>query len=96
MMASPDSFIEFGCRDKSYKELIKIRDQLMRSVRRFENGRISEKEKMRIPSPDTVYQMNLEYLSSLCKLIAEEYNRQFIQDEEEYDKVDWEENSLST
>ncbi len=96
MMVSPDSFIEFGCRGKSYKELIKIRDQLMRSVRRFENGTISEKEKMRIPSPEVFYQMNLEYLSGLCKLIAEEYNRQFIQDEEEYDENDGEENSLTT
>ncbi|MCR5690445.1 MAG: hypothetical protein K6G71_09375 [Clostridiales bacterium] len=78
MMISPESFIEFECKGKSYKELLKIRDELLESVYDFEKGRISSEEKMIMPSPEVVYQMNLEYLGELCKLIAETYNQEVV------------------
>ena len=78
MMISPEAFIEFECKDKSYNELLKMRDSLIRQVRAFEKGKISEKEYLIIPSPATRYQMNLEYLGELCKLISEKYNEEFM------------------
>ena len=78
MMVSPQTFIDFECKDKSYKELLKMRDRLIRQIRAFEKGKISEKEYLILPSPKTRYQMNLEYLGELCKLISEKYNEEFI------------------
>lgn len=78
MMISPESFIEFECKGKSYKELLKIRDEILASVYDFENGRISSEEKMIMPSPEVKYQMNLEYLGVLCKLISETYNQEVV------------------
>ncbi|MBR3564142.1 MAG: hypothetical protein IKN92_05065 [Clostridia bacterium] len=83
MMISPESFIEFECKGKSYKELLKIRDELLESVYDFEKGRISSEEKMIMPSPEVVYQMNLEYLGELCKLISETYNKEVVWQGEE-------------
>lgn len=83
MMISPESFIEFECKGKSYKELLKIRDELLESVYDFEKGRISSEEKMIMPSPEVVYQMNLEYLGELCKLISETYNQEVVWQGEE-------------
>lgn len=83
MMISPESFIEFECKGKSYKELLKIRDEILASVYDFENGRISSEEKMIMPSPEVKYQMNLEYLGVLCKLISETYNQEVVWQGEE-------------
>ena len=83
MMISPESFIEFECKGKSYKELLKIRDELLASVCDFENGRFSSEEKMIMPSPEVKYQMNLEYLGVLCKLISETYSREVVWQGEE-------------
>ncbi|MBR2805996.1 MAG: hypothetical protein IKE18_04365 [Oscillospiraceae bacterium] len=76
MMISPDGYADMY-RGKTYKDLIKEIDILIREVRRFEKGKISYNEMMRHPSADVVYQMNLRYLSEICKLIADEYNREF-------------------
>ena len=76
-MISPESFIEFECKDKSYKELLKTRDSLIREVRAFEKGKTSS-EIMMDPSPEVIYQMNLEYLGELCKLISEKYNTEVV------------------
>ena len=74
MMISPETYADMQ-KDKSYKQLIKERDGLIREIRRFEKGKISYQEMMRHPSADVVYQMNLQYLSEICKMIADEYNR---------------------
>ncbi len=77
-MISPEAFIEFECKDKSYKELLKIREELLKSIHDFENSDISQEAMLICPSPDVVYQMNLEYLGELCKLISETYNREVV------------------
>ena len=80
-MISPETFIEFECKGKSYKELLKIRDDLLRDVRAFEKGKTSSEITMH-PSPEVIYQVHLEYLGELCKLIAEKYNSEVVWEEE--------------
>ena len=81
MMISPDTFI-VGYKDKPYLELMKERDSLMESVRWFEQAEIagdrSDPAWRYCPSPDVQYQVNLEYLSALCQLMQERYNRDYV------------------
>lgn len=35
------------------------------------------------PSPDVMYQMNLDYLSALCKFMSEKYNKEIVWGEED-------------
>ena len=83
-MISPKAYIESECEGKSYKELLKMRDELLKGIYAFEKGKISPRAWMIKPSPEVKYQMNLEYLSELCKLIAETYRIEVVwKDEEE-------------
>ena len=75
MMISPDTYAEMFA-DKSYAELIKERDELIESIRDFEKNSADEEAYMICPSPDVIYQMNLEYLSELCRLIREKYREE--------------------
>lgn len=77
-MIRPGTFIEFECKGKSYKELLKIRDELVEEIYAFENGNISPEAKMISPSPEVIYQMNLEYLGELCKLISDTCNSEVV------------------
>ena len=77
MMISPNEFTE-RLKDKPYKELLKERTRLIKEIERFEKGKISETEYFRNPSPDVVYQMNLQYLGKLCMLIADKYNEEYV------------------
>ena len=88
MMVSPESYID-EIKDKSYKELLKERDELLEEIKDFEEAKELENENMIEipeiiidPSPEVVYQCNLEYLGELCKLISEKYNKEFIWREE--------------
>ena len=77
MMISPQSYID-ELEDKSYEELIKKRDKLIRQIRHFEkhHEEIMNSEKIYIyPSPDVAYQMNLEYLGALCVLISNKHGK---------------------
>ena len=77
-MISPEYFIKSQCRGKTYAELLEIREELLEEIREFEN-RIEEVEKVLMcPSPEVIYQMNLQYLGKLCELIAETYNEEFV------------------
>lgn len=73
MMISPETFIE-EYKDKSYIELIKVRDELLEEIRRFENKGQDSMGFMISPSPEVRYQCNLLYLGKLCELISEKYN----------------------
>lgn len=77
-MLSPSAFIEFKCKGKSYKELLKMRDEFLEEIYAFENGNIAPEAKMINPSPEVIYQMNLEYLGELCKLISDTYNSEVV------------------
>lgn len=72
-MTSPESYID-DLKNKSYTELIKVRDRLIREIRYFEKHKeeIMNSEKMIIcPSPDVHYWWNLNALGSLFKLLAD-------------------------
>lgn len=76
MMMSPESFIKLH-KDKSYKELLQIRDKLVEEIWAFERN-THDSDFYIHPSPEVVYQCNLMYLGELCKLISEKYNREFV------------------
>lgn len=77
MMISPEGFIE-AYKNKSYKELLPVRDELIEDIRAFENQTYDSELSMICPSPEVTYQCRLEYLGELCELIAEKYNQEFI------------------
>lgn len=82
MMISPETFI-VEYKNKKYSELIKIRDVLIRDIRRFERKKDEEHKEGNMimicdPSPEGVYQVNLQYLGKLCELIAEKYNQEYV------------------
>ena len=68
MMISPDGFIE-QYKDKSYAELLLVRDDLFNDILAFEKHDFEPDRIYRCPSPDVVYQCNLQYLGKLCELI---------------------------
>ena len=78
MMISPEGFIE-EYRDKSYIELIQVRDELIEEIKTFEAGKDGTDEGWIISSsPEVRYQCNLQYLGKLCELISEKYNQEFV------------------
>ncbi len=83
-MISPKAFIELECKGKTYKELLKIRDELLKNILDYENGNISSEEWKVLPGPDTVYQSDLECLGELCMLISETYKEEVNAEKEGY------------
>ena len=84
MMIDPSTYIE-GRKNDSFEQLIKTRDELIESIKDLEKI-VYEKEKMGPawgihPGPDVKYQIYLEYLSELCKLIKEKYNTEIVWEE---------------
>ena len=81
MMISPDGYI-MHLKDSDYNELIRERDELIKSIREFEEsekkGDRSGEEWHICPSPEVRYQCNLEYLAKLCKLMNEKYNTEYV------------------
>ncbi len=76
-MISPQNYIEKQ-KDKSYEELVKERDRLIRDVRYFEKHIKELTENVCIhPSPDVKYQVHLDYLGELCKLISDKFNERY-------------------
>ena len=77
MMISPEGFIEMHS-NKSYSELLPIREKLIDEIRAFENHSYDPELDLISPSPEVVYQCNLEYLGKLCELISKKYNLEFV------------------
>ena len=65
--------------DKTYKELIEIRDNLLIEIKDFEEhiDEIMAQEPYIFPSPDTIYQYNLEFLALLFNLLKEKFNNEY-------------------
>lgn len=76
MMISPDSYID-EFKNKKYKELVVEKNKLLKEISDFENNNIPEESYNINPSPDVIYQCNLLYLSKLCELIANKYNKEY-------------------
>ena len=69
-MISPKMFAE-QYKDMSYDELLPVRDDLIQDIWKFEKSEDSGGDIL--PSPQTIYQVYLEYLGKLCELIADKY-----------------------
>ena len=82
MMISPESFAAMH-RNKSYKELLPVRDELLEEIRAFEEHADEPKLYYIAPSPEVVYQCNLLYLGKMLELIAERYNEEVVWGEED-------------
>ena len=77
MMISPNGYAQMYA-DKKYAELLKERDELLDSVRSFEQGEVPEIEDAIMPSPEVRYQCNLLYLAEICRMISEAYRREYV------------------
>ena len=81
MMRSPDSYLEM-LKDKSYPELIRERDRLIRFMRKFEReeaaGDRSDPAWNICPMPDVKYQVYFDYLAALCGVMHEKYNQEYV------------------
>ena len=81
MMISPKGFVE-ECKEKTYKQLIQERDELVAYITEYENKKISGDrsgdEWNYCPSPEIRYQCHLEYLSELCKYMQQKYNEEYV------------------
>ena len=81
MMTSPDAYRAMH-KDDSIEDLIKNRDGLIEQIRELEQivySRDKTDEAWNInPGPDVRYQMDLEYLAELCKLLKEKYNNEIV------------------
>ena len=82
MMISPDMFVD-RYRFMKYKELLPVRDELIKSIREFETKTYDPEMDRFFPSPEVQYQMHLEYLGKLCLLISEKYNEEIVRGIEE-------------
>lgn len=72
MLISPEIYLEQSI-EKSYDDLIKVRDKLIREIRKFEKGGDNFSLIHIDPSPEVFYQMNLLYLAKICELISIKY-----------------------
>ena len=81
MMISPKSYVE-DKKDKSYKQLIEERNELIREIQEFERKKLigdrTGDEWDIDPSPDVIYQCNLEYLAELCNHMSLRYNEEYV------------------
>lgn len=79
MLTAPQSFVD-ELEDESYEKLIKERDKLIREIRYYEKHReqiMSSEEAQICPSPDVIYQWNLDALGFLCIAISRKFNEEY-------------------
>ncbi len=76
-MISPEMFAEQH-KDKTYAELIEVRDELIDDIKGFEATPSNAESDFVIicPNPEVIHQMNLEYLSQIYMLIAQKFREQ--------------------
>lgn len=86
MMISPQSYVKEHEND-TFEELIKERNELVKSIKRLEKKLFSEEkmneEVMVCPGTDVEYQMDLLYLAELCNFMCEKFNKEIVWGEEE-------------
>lgn len=76
MMISPEWYKEEQ-KDKSYQELLKVREELLEEIYAFEKHTYDPEMDGICPAPDVIYQCNLQYLGKLCELIVEKYRQEY-------------------
>lgn len=86
MMISPELFKEHN-KDKTLKELVIARNQLLDSIKDYENRKILNNsneltpDDLVKPSPETRYNLNNQYLKEITDLINEKLKDQNLRDE---------------
>jgi len=81
MMISPEYYISRFV-DSNYQELMEERDRLIEDIKKYEEhekaGDQLVEDLIVDPSPEVVYQCNLEYLAQLSLLMYEKYNHEYV------------------
>ena len=77
MMISPEMFAAEH-EDMKYKDLLPVRDRLIKDIREFETKTYDPEMNDICPAREVVYQMHLMYLGKLCELISEKYNKEYV------------------
>ena len=78
-MMAPQSYVD-DLEGESYEKIIKERDKLIREIRHFEKHReeiMNSEEAQICPSPDVIYQWNLDALGFLCMSISRKFNEKY-------------------
>ncbi len=78
-MMAPQSYVD-DLEGESYEQMIKERDKLIREIRHFEKHReeiMNSEEAQICPSPDVIYQWNLDALGFLCMSISRKFNEKY-------------------
>ena len=76
MRITPEAFIEEQ-KEKSYEELLSVRDELIGVIRKFEADDEQDPEDVLVnPLVDGNYYCNLKLLGALCNLIAEKFGEE--------------------
>ncbi len=85
MMISPNGYVEEHVND-TFEEMIEERKRLVDTINQLEEIAYDEDHSdpqwQFCPGPDVQYQMTLEYLSELCNLLKEKYNKEIVWGEE--------------
>lgn len=69
---SPDCIID-GYKKKSYEELLKIRNDLIKKIQKFEKYYNKDEDVIQTPSPEDCHSNDLEDLTLLCGVICEKF-----------------------
>lgn len=82
MRISPEAFVKNN-RDRSYEELLSVRDELISVIQKFEAEAEHDPEDVLVkPLEDDNYYCNMLLLGGLCNLIAEKFGEKSTQDTE--------------
>lgn len=77
MMLSPESFLA-GYENRSYFELLNLKNELVQSIADFENDVDMKNQEWSVhPMPDVHYQWNLEVLGKLTPMLQEAFNSEY-------------------
>lgn len=94
-MVSPEHYIEEITKDKTYKELIKIREEFIASFESFEEEYVfnpdANWETIFCPSPEVGYQVNMEYLAVLLKVMQERFREEYLRSNESEGGIEYDE-----
>jgi len=77
MKITPEEFVQNN-KDKSYEELLAVRDELITVIQNFETDTEQDPEDvLTYPLPDGNYYCNLKLLGGLCDLIADKFGKEY-------------------
>ena len=94
-MVSPEYYIEEIKKDKTYKELIKIREEFIASFESFEEEYVfnpdANWETNFCPSPEVRYQVNMDCLAILLKVMQERFREEYLRSNESEGGLEYDE-----